>query len=281
MTAIASTRHRARVRNTVRERAVTSWLFVAVSVVALACFAWPLVAVASPGQAEAWAPLVACLLIPVLAVGATLLVEHGVTARPDAAKFVALLGLLAAAGSVVRLFAGAGGGIEAVFVILILGGAAFGPRFGFLLGTVTIGVSSLAWGLIGPWLPFQMFAAAWVGAGAGLVSDLVRRAARRRSTRIQRWIEMGALIAYGLLASYAYGALLNLWFWPFAVGSDTSISYVPGGDMLTNLTHFGVYTLVTSTATWDTVRAIVTVVGISALGPGILAGLRRAKLERG
>lgn len=281
MTAPPWVGRRPRVSGEVRERTVTSWLFLVVSVIALACFAWPLVVAASPGQAEQWAPVIACLLIPVLAVMATLIVERGVTGRPDAAKFVALLGLLAATGSVVRLFASAGGGVEAVFVILILGGAAFGARFGFLLGTVTIGASALAWGLIGPWLPFQMFAAAWVGAGAGLVSALARRATRRLSPRTRRWSEIGALVGYGLVVAYAYGALLNLWFWPFAVGSETSISYVPGGDMLTNLTHFGVYTLVTSTATWDTVRAIVTVVGICALGPGILAGLRRAKLGRG
>ena len=75
--------------------------------------------------------------------------------------------------------------------------------------------------------------------------------------------------------------LLNLWFWPFAVGTNTSISYVPGGGLGLNLEHFAVYTLVTSTATWDTVRAITTVIGLIALGPVMLTGLRRVKLGIG
>lgn len=263
-----------------RETVITASLFIGVSGVALGCFAWPFVAPASPTQSQMLAPLIACLLIPILAVVATLLAERGVAGRPDAAKYVALLGLLAAAGTVLRLFASTGGGIEAVFVVLILGGAAFGSRFGFLLGVVTIGASALAWGMIGPWVPFQMFAAAWVGAGAGIVSRIARRAARRTGSRTRRWLEVATLVAYGFISAYVYGALLNLWFWPFAVGADTTISYLPGADIGTNLTHFGIYTLITSTATWDTVRAVVTVVGIIAFGPGILAGLRRAKLGR-
>ena len=47
-----------------------------------------------------------------------------------------------------------------------------------------------------------------------------------------------------------------------------------------NLSHFVVYTLVTSTLTWDTVRAATTVVGLIVMGPALMAGLRRAKLGR-
>jgi len=261
-------------------RVLTAVIFGTVSVVALASFAWPFVVPTSGNHVDVWALVVVCLLVPVLAIIAVVLTERGVTGRPDAAKFVAMLGLLAAAGVVVRLFASAAGGIEAVFVILIIGGAVFGPRFGFLLGAVTIGVSSLALGLLGPWVGFQMFAAAWVGAGAGLVSRGMRRATRRMPARGRRWIELAALIVYGILAAYVYGALLNLWFWPFAVGGQTSISFVAGGDPTTNFSRFVVYTLVTSTLTWDTVRAATTVIGLAVLGPAIMAGLRRVKLGR-
>ena len=70
---------------------------------------------------------------------------------------------------------------------------------------------------------------------------------------------------------------MNLWFWPFAVGAGTGISYEPGAPLATNLASFLVYSLVTSTATWDTLRAITTVVGILVVGRAILSALRRAK----
>jgi energy-coupling factor transport system substrate-specific component len=95
---------------------VTAGIFATISVVALASFAWPFVVPASGDLAETWTMVIVCLLVPVLAVIAVIVAERGVTGRPDAAKFVAMLGLLAAAGVVVRLFGSAAGGIEAVFV---------------------------------------------------------------------------------------------------------------------------------------------------------------------
>ena len=263
-----------------RGRLATALLFATVSLAALACFAWPLVIPASSGQSPLIPAILVCLVVPVLAVVAVIVADRGVSGSPNAATFVAMLGLLAAAGTLARLFASAAGGVEAIFIILIIGGAAFGPRFGFLLGMVTIGVSALAWGMVGPWVPFQMFATAWVGAGAGLVSLAIRRLTRRVTARQRRWSEFPALSVYGIVAAYLYGALLNLWFWPFAVGGETSISYEAGATVGLNLSHFVVYTLVTSTLTWDTVRAATTVVGLIVMGPALMAGLRRAKLGR-
>jgi energy-coupling factor transport system ATP-binding protein len=74
-----------------------------------------------------------------------------------------------------------------------------------------------------------------------------------------------------------FGLLTNLWFWPFAVGAGTGISYVPGAPLGTNLSSFLLYSLVTSTAGWDTLRGITTVVGIAVVGRAILAALRRVK----
>ena len=79
------------------------------------------------------------------------------------------------------------------------------------------------------------------------------------------------------MASYVFGLLTNLWFWPFAVGAGTGISYVPGAPLGTNLSSFLLYSLVTSTAGWDTLRAITTVIGIAVVGRAILAALRRVK----
>ena len=271
---------RAPARDRRRGRVVTALLFATVSLAALACFSWPLIIPASSGQSPVIPAILVCLIVPVLAVVAVIVADRGVSGSPNAATFVAMLGLLAAAGTLARLFASAAGGVEAIFIILIIGGAAFGPRFGFLLGMVTIGVSALAWGMVGPWVPFQMFATAWVGAGAGLVSLATRRLTRRATARQRRWSEFATLSVYGIVAAYLYGALLNLWFWPFAVGGGTSISYEAGATVGLNLSHFVIYTLVTSTLTWDTVRAATTLVGLIVIGPALMAGLRRAKLGR-
>ena len=85
------------------------------------------------------------------------------------------------------------------------------------------------------------------------------------------------LCVYCVIASYAFGLAMNLWFWPFAVGSGTGISYEAGAPLPVNLGSFLVYSLVTSTVTWDTLRAITTVIGLVVVGRAILAALRRAK----
>ncbi|HKT57484.1 MAG TPA: ECF transporter S component, partial [Microbacterium sp.] len=174
-----------------------------------------------------------------------------------------------AIGTAVRIASTGVGGVEAVFILLVLAGRAFGARFGMLLGVATIALSSAVFGGIGPWTPFQMFACAWVGAGAGLLPR-----------RVRGWTEIGLLCLYGAAASYVFGLLLNLWFWPFAVGSGAAISYVPGAPLGRNLVSFLLYSLVTSTAGWDTLRAVTTIVGVVLIGRPVLAALRRAKPVR-
>ncbi|OAE03092.1 hypothetical protein A6A22_17970 [Arthrobacter sp. OY3WO11] len=63
----------------------------------------------------------------------------------------------------------------------------------------------------------------------------------------------------------------------FAVGAGTGISYVPGAPLATNLSSFLLYSLLTSTAGWDTLRAVITIIGIAVVGRAILAALRRVK----
>lgn len=232
------------------------------NLVALAAFCWPLLAAALPQDAAAALPYAALAIAPLAAVAIVVSLDGSVRS----AHTVALLGVLAAVGTAVRVASTGVGGVEAVFILLILAGRAFGARFGMLLGAATIALSSALWGGIGPWTPFQIFACAWVGAGAGLLPRRVRGKA-----------ELWMLAAYGVVASYLFGLLTNLWFWPFAVGAGTGISYVPGAPLGTNLSSFLLYSLVTSTAGWDTLRAITTVIGIAVVGRAILAALRRVK----
>ncbi|HSP75236.1 MAG TPA: ECF transporter S component, partial [Cryobacterium sp.] len=245
------------------------------SILASAGFAWPFFASALPEHAQAAAPIVAFARVPALIVALALMLDR----EMYTSKTVALLGLLSAVGAAVRIAGTGVGGLEAVFILLILAGRAYGARFGFLLGLLTIAVSSALWGGFGPWTPFQMFACGWVGAGAALLPRIRSRpsgAARIGAARL----EIAMLVVYGIAASYLFGLVMNLWFWPFAVGSGTDISYAADAPLGENLASFALYTLVTSTLTWDTVRAITTTVGIVLVGPAALAALRRAKLGR-
>lgn len=89
------------------------------------------------------------------------------------------------------------------------------------------------------------------------------------------------LIVFGIVSAYVYGALMNLWFWPFisdidANGVPGSLDYIPGAPIGENLIRFGWFTLITSTGGWDTGRAITTSLAILILGRPVLTVLRRA-----
>jgi energy-coupling factor transport system substrate-specific component len=139
----------------------------------------------------------------------------------------------------------------------------FGRGFGFVLGALTLFASALITGGVGPWLPFQMLGAAWMGFGAGCLP----RAAGKR--------EIAILAAYAAVASLLYGALLNLWFWPFGAGTTTTFSYLPGGGVLENLHRFVFFDLTTSLG-FDIPRAVTNAVLIIVLGRPVLGALRRA-----
>jgi len=234
---------------------------VAANLAAAAAFLWPLVASAVPAQAHAAVPFIALALAPL----AVLLVFATLDGTVRSAHTLALLAVLAAIGAAIRIASTGVGGVEALFVLLILAGRAYGARFGLLLGASALALSAVVWGGVGPWLPFQMFACGWIGAGAGLLP------------RLRGWAEVAMLCVYGVVASYLFGLIMNMWFWPFAVGAGTSISYVPGGSVGENLANFLVYSLLTSTLSWDTLRAVTTVVGLVLVGRAILGSLRRAK----
>lgn len=231
-----------------------------VSLIGLAAFAWPLVA--APGSSaiahSGDAPILFALLIPLLLV----LVLAQLFDRDMDAKSIAMLGVLAAVISALRPLGGGVAGLEPIWAILILGGRALGPGFGFTLGAVSLFSSALVTGGVGPWLPFQMIAAAWVGMGAGLLP----------SVRGRREIVMLAI--YAALACIAYGFVMNLWFWPFTSGLPGQLAFSPGADVLTNVTAWVRFCLVTSLG-YDLPRAALTVATILVAGRPILSALRR------
>lgn len=233
------------------------------SLAGLAVFVWPLV-ISPRGDADgqsADAPLIFLLILPVLVV----VVLAEVSSGGIDAKALALLGVLSAVNAALRPLGAGTAGIETVFFLLVLSGRVFGPGFGFVLGSTSLFASALLTAGVGPWLPFQMLAASWVGLGAGLLPGRVRG----------RW-EIAMLGTYGVLAAYGFGLLMNLSYWPFVTGSGTDLSYLAGAPVLENMHRFAVFTVVTSTLGWDTGRALTNLVAVLLLGPAVLVALRRA-----
>jgi energy-coupling factor transport system substrate-specific component len=144
-----------------------AWVVLAlVSLAGLAMFAWPLLQHAPHGVAHGNdAPLVFIVLLPCLI--AVVLAE--MTAGRIDTKTLAMLGVLSAIGAVLRPIGAGTAGIETMLFLLILAGRVYGPGFGFVLGATAMFTSALLTAGVGPWLPFQMLGAAWVGLGAGLL----------------------------------------------------------------------------------------------------------------
>ena len=222
-------------------------------------FGWPLLRVPVGGIGHGTdAPLVFLLLLPLLVV----VVLAEISSGGIDSKALAMLGVLSAIGAALRPLGAGTAGIETTFFLLVLSGRVFGPGFGFVLGSTTLFASALITGGVGPWLPFQMLAASWVGLGAGLLPPL-------RGRR-----EIVLLAGYAAVAAMAFGLLMNLWFWPFVLGGDSAISYLPGAPIVENLHRLLLYSLATSMG-WDVLRAITNVALILLLGPAVLAVLRR------
>ena len=116
---------------------------------------------------------------------------------------------------------------------------------------------------MGPWLPYQMIAAGFVGLGAGLLP------------RARGWAEIALLAGWGFVAAFGYGWLMDFAFWPFGLGSTTQFSFDPAAGPLRNLHVFALYNLVTSMG-WNLGRALTSVVLLAVIGPGLLHVLRRA-----
>jgi energy-coupling factor transport system substrate-specific component len=242
-------------------RGRSSLVLALVSTVGVAAFGWPFFT--DPGTAldtshAADAPLVFVLLLPLLAG----LVLAEVTSGGMDAKAVAMLGMLSAVGGALRALGPGTAGLEPSFALIILGARVFGRGFGFVLGAVTIFTGALLTGGVGPWLPFQMMAAGWVGFLAGSLPP-----ARGRR-------EVVLVGAYAFVAGLVFGLVMNLWFWPFAAYGP-EVSFVPGDPVGANLGRYGLFYLTTSLV-WDLGRSVLSAVLILVAGRALLRALRRA-----
>ena len=179
------------------------------------------------------------------------------------AKSVALLGVLSAMIAALRPLGAGAVGIEPMWFVLILSARVFGASFGFLLGMISMFVSALMTGGVGPWLGYQVFAAAWIGLLAGSLPKKTRGG-----------YEIVMLMCFSIFASGLFGILMDLQFWPWALGANTQLSYLPNGDLSENLTRFITFHFATAMA-WDVPRAIFTCTLIAFSGGAVLSALRR------
>ncbi|WP_371580672.1 ECF transporter S component [Streptomyces sp. NBC_01314] len=237
---------------------------VLVSLIGAAAFSWPFFA--DPGsQVTAHAKdapwLFAGLLVLLVGVVGATLSEAGL-----GAKAVAMLGVLAATGAALRPIGAGTAGIEPMFFLMLLSGRVLGPGFGFTLGAVTMFSSALLTGGVGPWMPFQMLSMGWFAMGAGLLPG---------AHRLRGRTELALLAAYGFVAAFAYGTVMNLYGWPFIDTLASNIAFDESAAPAANLARFVAYCLATSLG-WDLGRAVVTVALTLTLGTPVLKALRRA-----
>ncbi len=189
--------------------------------------------------------------------------DHGGIAR---SRTVALLGVLVALDATLRLVPGVLGA-SPIFLLIMLVGAVFGASMGFQMGALTLLFSAFLTGGIGPWLPFQMLVSGWIGLTAGWLPSDPSHPRRRIAT----------LAVFGAIWGLLFGALMNLWFWPFSapgVGVDAGLYWSPGMDAAETIRRYARFYLVTSLG-YDLLRAVGNVVLVLLLAGPVLRLLER------
>jgi energy-coupling factor transport system substrate-specific component len=186
-------------------------------------------------------------------------------------RLLALLGILVAINSALRFLEVAipgPGGFSPIFFLIILTGYVFGGRFGFLMGAMTMLVSALITGGVGPWLPSQMFTAGWAGMSAPLCRPLVRAVNGENRRR-----EVFLLAIFGAAWGFLYGLIMNLWSWPFIAGPAAQY-WSPGSGPSEIIQRYAAYYAITSLM-WDLMAALGNALLILLFSQPTLRALRR------
>jgi energy-coupling factor transport system substrate-specific component len=251
-------------RPALRLRTRTVAAIAAVTAVGIGAFTWPLL-LGTTGHAADHAgdaPWIFLLMLPLL----LLVVAAEIADGGMDAKAVAVLGVLGGVCAALRPITGGATGVQLMFFLLIPAGRVLGAGFGFVLGNVAMFASAALTGGGGPWLPFQMLAAGWVGMFAGCLP------------RVRGRTELALLAGYGLVAGVLYGFVLNLWFWPFGAagtGTGAAVAFVPSASLAENLQRWLAFSA-SSSLGFDLPRGIATAVALLVVGRPVLAALRRA-----
>jgi energy-coupling factor transport system substrate-specific component len=180
---------------------------------------------------------------------------------------LALLAVIAALDAGLRLALVTGiAGFTPIFFLILCAGYVYGASFGFLSGSVALLVSALVTGGVGPWLPYEMFAAGWVGAAAGMLTPSSPRVPVRR--------DIVVLALAGLLLGYIYGAATDVYDWSVFYRGVPGLGWTPGIGAPEAISRFARFYLATSLA-WDSFRAAGNFVMVMALGAPVLAAMSR------
>ncbi len=220
------------------------------------------------GSHAADAPLIFLLVMGLCLVA----IVADLETRTIDSKTVALLGMMVATNALLRPFQGPGG-FSGFLVLPILCGYVFGGLFGFLLGALSVLVSALFTAGVGPWMPFQMLAVGWVGLASSALPSRVM------STLLGRKAEKWLLTGWGAIVGLLFGAVMNLWFWPYiALGAGTPSGQVwqPGAGLLDAVQRYAAFYLATSLP-WDLWSSFGNALLLFFLGPPVLRLLRRFK----
>lgn len=254
-------------------RMLSFWIFLTATGMGIAAFLYPFFIPALARQTgqnvmrSSEAPLMYTALLGVC----LLVLLFEVQSQVVDPKLIALLGMLIAINSLLRFIEvaiPAPGGFSPIFFLIILVGYVYGARLGFVMGALTLFTSAIVTGGVGPWLPSQMFTAGWVGMSAPLVGWLAARL-QLKGTRV----EIVLLAGFGAVWGMLYGAVMNLWSWPFIAGPADQY-WSAGTGFAETLQRYGVYYLVTSLV-WDASRAAGNLILILAAGAPTLYALRR------
>jgi energy-coupling factor transport system substrate-specific component len=279
-------------RHSVLQRLLSVSIYALASLIGITAFTYPFFTLTQQAAATATqqmahstdSPLILALLIS-LCLAAVAVEAQGQTMS---AKLIALLGILVAINSALR-FAEAvvrgPGGFSPVFMLIIVCGYVFGPRFGFLMGILSLLVSAIITGGVGPWLPYQMFTAGWMGMSSGWIgqvrdwlshiapgtADSRQQAGAHRATKL----EVVILCIFGAGWGFTYGAIMNLWFWPFQAG-DPAQSWQAGLTFWQGVQRYLAFYLATSFI-WDVFAAAGNIALLALFGLPTIQALRRFK----
>lgn len=133
---------------------------------------------------------------------------HSLSSREIAA--VASLGALSAAGRIAFV---AIPSVQPSTVLVIVSGWVLGPAAGFTVGATTALVSNVFLGQ-GPWTVWQMLSWGCIGMLAGFLGRL-------KIERPTHWI-----VVYSVLAGFAFGWAMDVWFWLSFVFPHTLASFL-------------------------------------------------------
>lgn len=211
-------------------------------VIAVAVFALPAIPGCSLNGTANWG-IIATILV-ILSITAFLFEFEGTT---HGSKEIALISILATISAVLRVPFAAVPGVQPCTYLIICSGYVFGPVAGFMVGAMTPLISNFFLGH-GPWTPYQMLAWGLVGVSAAYL----RRFHPGRKL----------LVLFGLVWGYAYGGIMNIWFW-------TSFIYP------LTLTTFAASQL--NSVWFDTLHAVGSAAFLSIFGIKTIAILERFK----